>query len=108
MMKHEFESLALRGRATIPALLYVAIERYYMDDDTGYHRLHGIVGEDKAAFVRRVFGGKVNTPRSVARKIAAEARRRNRWALQGAVSEARLREMDGLIDEHYDNLLRFA
>ena len=105
MMKHEFEELALRGNAEIGPLMYQSIERYYMSDNQ-YHRLHGGQDEDKKHFVKRVFGGKVNTPKTIARKIADEANRANRWSLKNAPKD-RLDEMEMLIREHYQSLLKF-
>jgi hypothetical protein len=45
----------------------------------------------------------VNTPRTIAQKIAAESIRENRWALQGNASatKERLDEMDAAITDHY-------
>lgn len=102
MMQHEFEALALRGNAGISSDLYDTIERFYTSDND-YHRAHGGIYESKQDFVKRVFGGKVNTPASILRKIIAESQRENRWALQGCPSatKARLDEMDEMIAEHY-------
>lgn len=106
MLKSEFEQLAIRGEDKIGFYLYRAIERYYMDDSE-YHRLHGGVNEDKRSFVKRVFGGKVNTTRSIVRKLIKEAIAANRWALQGTrVTEKRLKEMDALLREHYETLAK--
>lgn len=101
MLKSEFERLALRGNATIGVYIYRAIERYYMSDDD-YHRLHGGPQEDKRNFVRRVFGGKVNTPRSIVRKFAEESIRENRWFLRSHnLPESRLKEMDRVLRHHF-------
>ena len=106
MLKSEFEQLALRKDAKIGVYLYHAIERYYMDDSE-YHRLHGGVNEDKRSFVKRVFGGKVNTPRSIVQKLTKEAIAVNRWALQGTrVTEERLKEMDAILRDHYETLAK--
>lgn len=102
MMKHEFEALALRNNAEIGVEMYASIERFYVSDND-YHRTHGGIYETKQEFVKRVFGGKVNTPRTIAQKIAAESIRENRWALQGNASatKERLDEMDAAITDHY-------
>ena len=101
MMKHEFEALAIRGTETISPVLYGTIERMY-NSDNEYHERHGGVDESKHDFVKRVFGGKVNTAQSVLKKITAEVIRENRWALRGNLSatDARLAEMDAKIAEH--------
>jgi hypothetical protein len=101
MLKSEFERLALRGNATIGVYIYRAIERYYMSDDD-YHRLHGGPQEDKRNFVKRVFGGKVNTPRSITRKLTEESIRENRWFLRSHnLPESRLKEMDRALRHHF-------
>lgn len=107
MLKSEFEQLALRKPgAKIGFYLYCVIEQYYMDDSE-YHRLHGGANEDKRSFVKRVFGGKVNTPRSIVRKLTKEAIAANRWDLQGTrVTEERLKEMDAILHEHYETLAK--
>lgn len=101
MMKAEFESLALRGDATISGLLYDTIERMYMSGNN-YHRAHGGIDETKREFVKRVFGGKVNTPKTVLKKIIAEVQKENRWCLQGCPSatKEKLDHMDALIADH--------
>ena len=101
MLKSEFERLALRGNATIGVYIYRAIERYYMSDDD-YHRLHGGLQEDKRNFVKRVFGGRVNTPRSITRKLTEESIRENRWFLRSHnLPESRLKEMDRALRHHF-------
>ena len=110
MMQSEFESLAIRGNATIGPVLYALIERYYTSEND-YKAAHGINGiyEGKRDFVRRVFGGKVNTPKTIAEKIAAEACRENRWALRGTPSgenAAMLKQMDEAITDHYMSIYR--
>ena len=99
-MKHEFEALALRNNAEIGFEMYNSIERFYTSDNE-YHMVHGGLYESKKEFVKRVFGGKVNTPKSIAEKIAAESIRENRWILQGNEPETRLNQMDAIIREHY-------
>lgn len=101
MMKHEFESLAIRGTDTISPILYDTIERMY-NSDNGYHAAHGGIYESKHDFVARVFGGKVNTARTILAKITAEVIRENRWALRGntTATEERLAQMDAKIAEH--------
>lgn len=108
MLKAEFEALAIRGNDTIGPDLYDAIERFYMSEND-YHANHGGINEDKHAFVKRVFGGRVNTPRSVARKIAEESCRENRWMLRDTnVSKTELELMDGAIRRHYEALYRYG
>ncbi len=100
MIKEEFEMLAIKGHGTISGALYDAIERHYMSDSF-YKWYNNCKGEDKFQFVQRVFGGKVNTPAGVLRKITAEAIKENRWFLEGKESPARLKEMDQAIRRHY-------
>lgn len=103
MTKQEFESLAIRGNGTISFRLYETIERFYMSEND-YHAAHGGIYENKRDFVKRVFGGKVNSPASVLRKITAESQKENRWALRGnaTATKKRLDEMDALILQHYE------
>ena len=108
MTKQEFEALAIRSEKTISPYLYDTIERFYMSEND-YHRAHGGIYETKQEFVKRVFGGKVNTPASVLKKIVAESQRENRWALawqieSGRISKERVQEMDALIEQHYKAL----
>ena len=103
MLKEEFEMLAIKGHGTISADLYDAIERFYMSENN-YHATHGGLNENKFQFVQRVFGGKVNTPAGVLRKIIAEAIKENRWFLEGKESPARMKEMDQAIRRHYRNM----
>ena len=108
-MKHEFEALALRNNAEIGVEMYASIERFYLCDND-YHRTHGGIYETKQEFVKRVFGGKVNTPRTIAQKIAAESIRENRWALQGNANatKERLDEMDAVITDHYMTMYKWG
>lgn len=104
MLQSEFENLALRGNAHIPCVLYHEIEKFYVSDND-YARHVGADKETKQQFVRRVFGGKVNTPASVARKIAAESIRENRYLLRSCnVAKENLEHMDVLISSHYEFL----
>lgn len=109
MMKHEFEALALRGCQQIGSEMYAAIERFYISDND-YHRTHGGIYETKQDFVKRVFGGKVNTPKTIAEKIANESIKENRWCLQGnsTATKERLEEMDEAIRNHYRTLLKYG
>jgi hypothetical protein len=97
-MKHEFESLAIRGTATISQMLYETIERYYMSTNY-YHEAHGGADESKHHFVQRVFGGKVNTPKTILEKIIKEAQYENRWCLRdnASATKAELDRMDNMI-----------
>lgn len=96
MTRHEFEALAVREGETISASLYEnTIERYYMSDNH-YHEAHGGTNESKQEYVKRVFGGKVNTAKTVCLKAIAEACRENRWCLRGnaTATKAELDRMD--------------
>lgn len=108
MMKQEFEALALRGDASIGVEMYLAIERFYMSEND-YHATHGGVYESKRDFVKRVFGGKVNTPKAIARKVAEESMRENRYLLRhnSTATKERLDEMDSAILNHYMTLYRY-
>lgn len=107
MLQSEFENLTLRGNTHIPCVLYHEIEKFYVSDND-YARHVGADKETKQQFVRRVFGGKVNTPASVARKIAAESIRENRYLLRGCtVSETRFANMDDAIKSHYEFLSNY-
>lgn len=76
MMKSEFESLAMRKHgAEIPYNLYKEIETFYMDDSK-YHEANGGIYETKQEFVKRVFGGAVNTVDSIKEKLGKEYVRR--------------------------------
>lgn len=108
MLKHEFEKLALRGNATISNALYEAIESFYMSDNY-YHQRHGGAQESKQDFVKRVFGGKVNTPQTILKKITAESIRENRYCLQGTTTtKTQLDAMDTRLTEYYQTLSRMA
>lgn len=108
MMKSEFESLAIRGNAEIGPEMYKTIERFYTSDNE-YHAQNGGIYETKREFVRRVFGGKVNSPKTIAEKIARESMKENRFALRGCnVSAERLKEMDEKIYEHIMSIHRYG
>ena len=100
MMKSEFEALAIRNGETISPVLYDTIERMYTSEND-YHAAHGGIDESKTEFIKRVFGGKVNTAKSILKKITAEAIRENRYCLMGCnVDGKRLSEMDEIITNH--------
>lgn len=106
MLKREFEQLALRKNVEISSMLYDSIEAFYMSD-SWYHQKHGGIEESKQDFVKRVFGGKVNTPAAIVRKITAEACKENRWCLAGgSATEEELTAMDTRLAEHYQALAR--
>ena len=106
MLKEEFEQLAMRGHGTITAMPYDAIESYYISDSY-YHQQFGGQNENKFSFVKRVFGGKVNTPKSIMKKITAEAIRANRWCLRNHnLTEQELKQMDERLTEHYQFLAK--
>lgn len=105
MKKEEFECMTIRENSEkheISGLLYDTIERFYMSDND-YHRTHGGLNETKQEFVKRVFGGKVNTPKTILTKIITESIKENRDALQynDAANKKRLDEMDACIAESY-------
>ena len=102
MMKSEFEQLSIRknaGEITLP--LYETIEKFYMSDNE-YHQIHGGINETKQEFVKRVFGGKVNTPKTILKKIIDEAIRENTYCLQGTSNTKEdYDRMNACIKEHY-------
>lgn len=102
MTKQEFETLAIRENGgTISTTLYGTIERLYMSDNE-YHQAHGGADESKRDFIRRVYGGKVNTANSILHKTITEARKENRWCLRGngSATKDRLDHMDALMANH--------
>lgn len=99
MLKEEFEVLAIRGTETISGLLYDTIERFYMSGNN-YHRYHGGINETKQEFVNRVFGGKINTARTIALKTLQEAIKENTYCIGDHASKERLMEMNALMAEH--------
>lgn len=102
MTKHEFEALAMREGETISVSLYEnTIELYYMSDNH-YHEAHGGINESKQEYVKRVFGGKVNTAKTICLKAIAEACRENCWCLRGnaTATKAELDRMDRQIADH--------
>lgn len=106
MMKSEFEKLAIRNNEEISYPLFETIERFYMSDNE-YHKTHGGIYETKQEFVKRVFGGKVNTPKSALKKIIDEAIRENTWALGGRIdTKENYDRMNAMIAEHYTYLAR--
>jgi hypothetical protein len=109
MQKQEFEQMAMRNDTAIGNLMYASIEDFYMSDND-YHARNGGIDETKQAFVKRVFGGKYNTPKTVAIKIANEAIKENRYALRGnpSADQKRLDEMDNLIRNHYNGILKYS
>jgi hypothetical protein len=109
MEKREFEALALRNNAEIGWLMYESIEKYYMSD-SNYHNIYGGRNESKQDFVKRVFGGKTNTPKTIAQKIADEAVKANNWTLNGnaRMDKKTLEYQETLIREHYEALLKYA
>ena len=100
MLKQEFEAMAIKNGGQISGLLYATIEHFYTSEND-YHKANGGINESKQDFVKRVFGGKVNTPASILKKITAESIRENRYALQGnaTATPERLAAMDKAITE---------
>lgn len=105
MTKAEFEQLAIRNNAgTITSPLYETIERFYMSENE-YHEKHGGINETKQEFVKRVFGGKINTPKTILKKIIAESIHENTWCLRGTRNtKADYDRMNACIKEHYTYL----
>ena len=69
----EFGQLAIRNNAgEIILPLYETIEKFYMSGSE-YHQIHDGINETKQEFVKRVFGVKANTPKTILKKIIAEA-----------------------------------
>jgi len=102
MLKQEFENMTLRGNESISGLLYDTIERYYMSDNE-YHRYNNPNGinETKQEFCKRVFGGKVNTPNTILKKMINESIKENRYCIGKYHDKKELDNMDCLITEHY-------
>jgi hypothetical protein len=100
MMKNEFEEMTIRSNESISDTLYETIERFYMSENE-YHRCHGGINETKQEFVNRVFGGKVNTVKSIAKKVLLERISENTYCLNGCQSatKKRLDEMNLLLAE---------
>lgn len=101
MTQQEFEGMAMRT-GTISTHLYDSIERLYMSD-SDYHRHNNAMGIDeiKQNFVRRVYGGKYNTPKTILAKTIAELQRENRYALQGNITATK----DVL--DHHDKMIAY-
>ena len=75
--------------------------------ETEYHQTHGGINETKQEFVKRVFGGKVNTPKTILKKIIDEAIRENTWCLRFTNNtKADYDRMNACIEEHYTYLAR--
>lgn len=103
MTKQEFDSLTMRNGSTINTRLYELIEQYYMsDNDYHYYNNPQHAEEDKQAFCKRVFVGKVNTAKTILAKIIAEQIRENNWCLRGnkTADKAMLDHHALLITEH--------
>ncbi len=78
MTLNEFDKMTMLFHGQIPPELYAVIEHLYMADDD-YHAAHGGVDESKVDFCQRVFGGQVNSPRSLVAKLVKEYRKIRRW-----------------------------
>lgn len=110
MTKQEFENLTIRNNGTINQYLYDTIERFYMSTND-YHRqsnTHGI-NEDKQEFCNRVFGGKVNTPKTILKKIIAESVKENNYTLNSyrQADKAMLDQHATLIAEQYTTISKW-
>jgi len=101
MMKSELETLVMRKGEELPQMAFEKAEHYYMSDNA-YHKAnnpHG-VDETKQEFACRVFGGKVNTIRTFALKMAREAIRENEYCVRGCrahENRSEMRRMNRLI-----------
>lgn len=84
MTKTEFEALTIRSGEQLGSYLYDAIEYFYMSGND-YHKHNNPEGADesKVNFCKRVFGGKVNTAKTILKKTIAEAVKENNFALRG-------------------------
>jgi hypothetical protein len=104
MNKQEFLNLSMRGEQTISDELYNTIESRYMSDNN-YHKENNPKGiyETKQEFAKRVFGGKVNTPKTILKKIIAEAIKENRFFLWDT-DEATLKQYDEKLTEFYTSI----
>ncbi len=76
---------------------------YYIHEETTKQKRKRLIYMTKQEFVKRVFGGKVNTPKTILAKVISESQKENRYALQcnKSVTKKRFDEMDILIEEHY-------
>lgn len=108
MMKYEFEELAVIDGMEIGEEMYNSVEYFYMSEND-YHRCNGGIYETKQDFVKRVFGGKINTPSDICEKLIQESQAENRFALRGngCVTEGMLLAMDKKIAEHYRTMLKY-
>lgn len=110
MTKQEFENLTIRNNGTINQYLYDTIERFYMSTND-YHRQSNTHGtdEDKQSFCKRVFGGKINTPKTILTKIIAESVKENNYALSGnkTADKAMLDHHATLIAEQYTTISKW-
>lgn len=107
MTKTEFEKLAMRNDKSISGLLYERIENFYISEND-YHAANGGINESKQDFVKRVFGGKVNTPATIVKKTIIESQKENRYCLLGIdITPERLAEMDYLIADHINTLAKY-
>jgi hypothetical protein len=100
MLKQEFEALALRNGETISVLLFETIEHFYMSRNN-YHRDNVGIDETKQAFVKMVFGGKVNTKKSVLRKIIAESLKEQIYCIGQFHTKDEMDETKTLLTEYY-------
>jgi hypothetical protein len=106
MLKSEFEQMAMRNNQTIGQLMYQSVEQFYMSINQ-YHRNIGGIDESKQAFINRVFGGKINTQKTIAKKLTTESIKENRYLLNGHDKD-RLDDMDIRIADHYKCLLEYG
>lgn len=80
MLKQEFERLAMKNDAEISDTIFATINRFYMCENN-YHEENGGTEETKSEFVKRVFGGKKNTEKTIALLMAAERIRENDYCV---------------------------
>ena len=107
MTKQEFEQLALRNNESIGMEMFASVNYFYMSEND-YHKKNGGIEESKQAFVKRVYGGKVNTPKTICEKTANESDKENRFALRGNASAESLNSMTKIIKEHYNTMLKYC
>lgn len=104
MTHQEFTTLTMREGQSINTDLYQIVEYFYMSDNN-YHRYNNPQGidEDKQSFCKRVYGGKVNTAKTILAKTISESQKENRYALQGnaSVTKTELDRHDRLIANQY-------
>lgn len=80
MLKKEFERLAMRNDEEVSQEIFDTIHLFYMATNN-YHVENGGIEETKSEFVKRVFGGKRNTTKTIALRMSAERIRENDYCV---------------------------